>query len=1022
MRRIPGVLVIALVVLAASLVGARAVDAQEPGAPQGPREAIFGTVVEIGEGSITVATDDAISVLVIDDNTTLRINGDIVDLDAIAIGDALAGTVLVLDDGSLAARLILIRPADAARSFIHIVGVVTSVENGEVTLIDRDGATVTVALPPGEAAPEIGDALTTVAKRDRVTDRLAAHALEKVEAIVDRLEKALERAEEAFRNSANDTAQAKLDDLKQRIKLNTSRHLGLVDQVKATALSGAADALDRKFAAVQRHYEDVADRTGIARPVVEARGVVREVSAGAIVIVLPNGAEIRISLDRDAVTENIEGDVTDVSEFVIGTDVIVEYLPTSGGNRSASFVRERKPELSRQEEARINLESEREFAGMITSVQRPSEGELTDAIAIVIIANPGTGQKVVVRVTRATEIKVNEQESGIDGLSPGQFVEVELLSELVASEIKAYDVRPDARDEELRIGGVVRRIDHVMGVLEIVTRDTDGGLVELRVNGSTVIVMDGEEVTLFDVGPGDLVLDATRFRARDHVLIRLVLRSQKEFRISGVFAGVNQLESVFTVITGGGDTVTFNALPDTRVDGPHGENLRLADIAPGFRLIEGRIRTVTFNGINQHVATRLVVSAPELVTARGEVLRVGATAGNLVILLTNGREVLLSLPANGRFTIIKDGERLDGLRGIERGDLVHSVAYQPLGNTIVKLEILTPGGTAVRGIIVGVDPGSNRIKIEMATGKELELIATDASELRLDGERIRSLSRLEEGDVVVNALYVARIAGNVILRLDAISGRPATEIRGRPDVVDRPDVEIRVKGIIRAINGDTWLVAETRFIVNAETEFEGDTPVQGAVASVLLVRGDHDLPLAVEVEVEAPDRRDAARTAPAGAPTPGISRITLSGLIEEIDGGEWTVGGHKFTVNRQTEVIGEPEIGARAGVVVVKIASGELIALQISVERIKSRFPASSDSAPAHEPGDVDESDSSGSGSGSDDDSDSSGSGSGSDDDSDSSGSGSGSDDDSDSSGSGSGSDDDSDSSGSGSGGSSSSS
>ena len=943
-KSIPGVIAIFLVVLLASFGGAGVVGAQEPGTPSGAREAIFGTVVEIGEGTLTIATDDAIFTLVIDDDTTLRIDGDAVDLDAITIGDALAGTVFVLGDSSLVARSILVRPADAARSFIHIVGVVTHVGNGEVTLTDRDGGTVTVVLPAGEIAPEIGDALTTVAKRDRVTDRLAAHALEKVEAIVDRLARALERAEEVVRNAGSETALARLDELKQRITLNASRHLGLVDQVKAMAAAGPAGELGRKFAEAQRHYEDVADRAGIERPVVEAKGVVREVSADAIVIVLPNGAEIRITLDAGAVTENIDGDVTDVTRFVAGTDVVVEYRPTSAGSRAASSVKERRPELSRQEKAQIDSESEREFAGTITSVQRPSADELTDAIAIVIIANEGDGRKIVARITHGTEIKVNDEESDIDGLRPGQYAKVELLSGLVASEIKAQDVRLDDDGEERHIRGVVRKIDHSSGTLVIVSGD--GGLFELLVNDSSVIVRDGQDAGLSNIAPGDLVLDASRIRAKDHVVIRLVLRSQDDIRISGMIAGVDRSEGAITVITDNGDAVRFNVLADTRINGLRGEKFLLADITPGFRVVEGRIGIVTLNGVTRHVATRLIVSAPELVTARGKVLRVDVTAGALVILTTEGQELVLSLPENGRFTIVKDDEKLDGLHGIEVGDTVHSVTFRPGNNILVKLNVLTPGGTAVRGIVIGVDPDRNRIGIETAAGQKLELVATGASELRLDGERIRSIRLLQEGDVVVNALYVDRITGNVILRLEAISGRPARDVRDRSGGADRPSVEIRIKGIIRGIDGDTWLVAETRFIVDADTEFEGDTPVKGAIASVLLVRGEGDLPLAVEIDVDAPDRRDANRTTPTGSSTPGISRTTLSGLIEEIEGEKWTVGGHEFTVNRQTEIIGEPEVGARAGVVVVKIADGDLIALQISVERITPRFPAPREARP----------------------------------------------------------------------------
>jgi hypothetical protein len=937
-----GVLAIVLMVFATFVIGISTARAQEPGAGVGPLEAVFGTVVEIGENTLTIATDDAITVINVDDNTILRVDEDTVDLDAIAIGDALAATVSVLDNGSLLAHKILVRPDNnAARSFIHVVGVVTGVEDGTFTLTDVDGGTVTLDLPAGVAPPEIGDALTTVAKRDRVTDRLAAHALEKVEAIIDRLEAALERAEEAVARAGNETSQARLIDLKQRIEDNASRHLGLIDQVKTTAVDAVTSALDRKFDEAQRRYEGVADRTGVKRPVVEVKGVVREVTDGEIVIGLPNGGEIRISLDSDVATEDLDGDDTDVSQFVTGTDVVIKYRRTTGEGRAASSVKELEPKLSRQEEARINAESEREFSGIITSVQRPSADELVDAIAIVIIANENVGRKIVVRVTRTTEIKVNDQGAGVDGLSPGMFAKVELLSGLVASEIKAHDVR--AEEQEIR--GVVRKVDPLSGVIAIITGDRERGLIELHVDDFTLIEKDGVHASLVDVVPGDLVRDESRFRIRDRVMTRLVLRSQTEFRISGVIAGVDRAESSVTVITDDGSTIRFNVSANTRIQGQHGEDFRLSEIMPGFRLVEARIETVTINGLTRHVATRMVVGVPELTTARGEVIRVVPASGNITIRTTNGHELALSLPDNGRFTIVKDGEQRDSLRGIESGDLVHSVTFQPLNNTIVKMEIVTQGGTAVRGTIVGVGAEGNRIKIETASGDSLELVANGDSDLRMNGEQIRSLGRLSEGDEVVYALFVRRSVGNVILRLEAISGRQISNTDVRPERDDRPSVEFRIKGVIVVIEGDTWLVGDTKFLVNRGTEFHGDTPVAGAVAAVVLVQEAREAPIAVRVGVDAPERREITPRAQQ-EPARETRRLTVTGLIEKIDGERWMVGGVEFTINRQTEIVGEPEIGARAGVVVFKLSDGGLVALQISVERTILRFSTTDEAKP----------------------------------------------------------------------------
>jgi len=411
--------------------------------------------------------------------------------------------------------------------------------------------------------------------------------------------------------------------------------------------------------------------------------------------------------------------------------------------------------------------------------------------------------------------------------------------------------------------------------------------------------------------------------------------------------------------------------------------------------------------VTRHVAIGIVVGVPELTTFRGEVIRIAPTIGTIFIRTTNGDELALSLPDNDRFTIIKDGEQRDSLRCIVSGDIVHSVTFQPLNNIIVKMEIVTQGGTAVRGTIIGVGDEGNWIKIETASGDALELTANDDSDLRLNGEQISFLRHLSEGDVVVYALFVRRPVGNVIIHLEAITHRPIldTDVRSVSD--DRPSVEFRIKGVIVVIGGDTWLV--------------GDTPVVGAVAAVLLVQEAREAPIAVRVEVDAPERREVTTTA-SQEPTTKTRRLTCTGLIERIYGERWLVGGVEFTINRQTEIIGEPEIGARAGVVVFKLSDGGQVALQISVKRTILRFPATDDSKPdepiepdsSDDADKLDSSDKTDEATGSDstddgrtgaDSSDSSGSldsTTGSDGKSDSSGSGSGSDDDSDSSNSGS--------------------
>ena len=109
------------------------------------------------------------------------------------------------------------------------------------------------------------------------------------------------------------------------------------------------------------------------------------------------------------------------------------------------------------------------------------------------------------------------------------------------------------------------------------------------------------------------------------------------------------------------------------------------------------------------------------------------------------------------------------------------------------------------------------------------------------------------------------------------------------------------------------------------------------------------------MEIEAPKTRKDAPSPPRDSASEPC-KVTFSGLVEAIGGDHWSVDGHMFTINRQTEVIGEPEVGARAGVVAIEISSGEFVAVQISVERTSSRFSKSVDVKPTPKSGDDDDS------------------------------------------------------------------
>jgi hypothetical protein len=126
----------------------------------------------------------------------------------------------------------------------------------------------------------------------------------------------------------------------------------------------------------------------------------------------------------------------------------------------------------------------------------------------------------------------------------------------------------------------------------------------------------------------------------------------------------------------------------------------------------------------------------------------------------------------------------------------------------------------------------------------------------------------------------------------------------------------RFEGWVEAIAGEVWTVAGQQVVITNSTEFDesqGKAEV-GALVSVVAERQPDGHLDALKITVKQ------ARP------------VEFSGPIDEIGQGYWIVGGRRVTVNTDTKIEGQPEIGATARVEAIRLADDSLVAVHIVVE------------------------------------------------------------------------------------------
>ncbi|MBI3287782.1 MAG: hypothetical protein HYZ68_07020, partial [Chloroflexi bacterium] len=137
----------------------------------------------------------------------------------------------------------------------------------------------------------------------------------------------------------------------------------------------------------------------------------------------------------------------------------------------------------------------------------------------------------------------------------------------------------------------------------------------------------------------------------------------------------------------------------------------------------------------------------------------------------------------------------------------------------------------------------------------------------------------------------------------------------------RRQVEVDFRGVVESIDGDVWVIAGIRVLVNAQTEFEGAPGVGDFVHAHALAQADGTL-VARQIEPENEEFEIPL----------GEAVAELRGPLSSLTAAAATLCGVDFGVAANTDIEGAPRAGDPVKVEFAVEPDGDFLAVQIGVE------------------------------------------------------------------------------------------
>jgi hypothetical protein len=891
----------------AVIFGAVSVDTASAGtgssAASAPRsagiEAVFGTAVEVRPpDAIVLATNAGLLTLKFNELSGIKIGSNVASVADVVEGDRVIATARRDAAGDLIALKTIIQIANSQHITKHIVGVVTDATSEEISIQTRNGDVVVVLISAGVEVPLVGDGITLVAQLDRLSGVLTARGFELTSKTVERLESASDRAAD----------QAEKERLSQIAIDARSKHLSALDdasralqrvidagRVDREALDHAADQINeiqRRFNKLKRIYDRAARDRNEELPLLTISGaLVDEIDETSFTIV-PRGEQdgdpfsVTFSSDPETTRVKIPEDWPGLSQIELeaplllvdvrhligpGSELDVQYS-IEDGLRSAVSVAVRPPRLFDELEAVINNEAHRAFHGVITLVE--IDDSLEDAIGVVIAANERLGIKVAAKVTDETEVTLDGETSDISSLATGQAVDIQFESSDLSSLSGITDLGVTLRALAIRARtSTPADEEHISGIVESI--DVEGPIITIR-------PIDGSPV---------------------------------ELKLS---EGVPAIR---------------NGLP-----------VQLADISEGDLVIDA----TRFDPVSG-LLTRLVTVARTNVNFAGTITGIGQEPARLLVTGENGRSINVLITADT--WLVLDGRRVE-FDELETGLRVSNGVYSVTGgngayyNVAVIVPTESPKVGRATGIITAVNASTGTLSVLSGKSNETRLLRLRLPEipvtgtLQKDGLPIESLANIERGDRVDIVVYV--IESGLIKDLSVVSDN---FIRSRGTLLEvSSDRRFVVAELASGDAFDLWIGPESVVHLNGRqiesfsavadllaTAGASDGDVVSLIPEVMFIRDSLDSNLGHVISIRIQIKMDRSGDE-SGDVDGSVVEVTISGVIEAIDGQTWAIDGHVFFVDRNTEFLGEdPEVGLVAKAALISRPGRMLVAQAVSV-------------------------------------------------------------------------------------------
>ena len=870
-------------------------EADVASAYEGDIEAIFGTAVEVRPpNAIVVASSKGLITLGFNSNSQLKIGSKAGFIADVSEGDRVISTAKRDASGDLMALKTIVRLAHVQTVTKHVVGIVTRYVGDDISIQTRNGDVVGVVVPAGIGEPIVGDGITMVARLDRPSGVFTAIGFELTTTTVERIETASQLAldkADALRLSqiAIDARSMHLSALDGASRaLQRVVDTGRADEVTRERANAQIIEIKKRFIELRQIYEDTARERNEEAPLLKISGAVVDEIDGSIFTVVPLGEQeadpfsVDFSFDPDRTTVDFPEDILNVlsntaenpqllaeTKHLIepGSELEVRYSIIEN-QRVAISIKVKEPRLVEEVEAVLNHESLRAFHGVITLVEL--DDTLDKALGVLIATNDNQQAKVAAKITSDTEITLDGEAASIGLLVTGQLVDVQFEFPEVGSlgDITAYGgglwatairARSSAPVGEEHISGVVEALD--LEANEITIRPTDGTPIRLVITEEVPVIRNGLNTTMSAIKLGDLVVDATRIGVESDLLTRLVVVARSNVTFTGSITGIG-LEPPRLLITGeNGRSLNVLVTEDTWTI-LDGQRVKFEDLNVGLRVVSGVYTVAGSNGAFYNVATMVSVESPRVERAAGIISRVNIVLGEITVLSGKSSDTLeleLIMPDEPLgVNFLKDGQPIDSLSEVERGDQVDIVLYAINTGVIEKLSVVSDNYIRSRGSLITISGDQRFAQVTLVTGELFDLWIGPESIMSLNGARIDSLSPVDE---LLNGSggerpYKKAMVPEVLFIRDSLDSDLGVIISIQFQIkvddtggVDGSGVEMETSGVIEVIRGKTWVIGGNVFIVNFSTDILGEEPEVGLVAKALLVSNPGGTFIAREVNV-----------------------------------------------------------------------------------------------------------------------------------------------------------------------------